>query len=173
VRYPSEIDDECITSDGYTVPTEPLGPSSTPGFVQQPVTWLRGWNFVTDLYRVLEHIIDGNRHRFPSAKMDPVFPLFGSKFMSELVVMEHVLSMYSALPPQFRETPPITGDITKDLFGFQSANIHATMQLLRMILLSTAEAGVDRRCDVAEEMLSVFSEVPLAYLKAINLPLVG
>lgn len=93
--------------------------------------------------------------------------------MSELVVMEHVLSMYSALPAQFRETPPITGDMTKDLFGFQSANIHATMQLLRMVLLSTEEAGVDRRCDVAKEMLSVFSEMPLAYLKAINLPLVG
>lgn len=87
--------------------------------------------------------------------------------------MERVHSMYAALPPQFRETPPITGDISQDLFGFQSANIQATLQLLRMVLLSAEEVGLDRKCDVAGELLSVFYNVPVEYLKAISSPLVG
>lgn len=86
--------------------------------------------------------------------------------------MDRVLTLYSELPSQFRETPPITGDMSKDLFGFQSANIQATLQLLRMVLLSVEEIGVERKCDVAGELLSVFSNVPVEYLKAINSPLV-
>ena len=81
--------------------------------------------------------------------------------------------MYAALPSQFKETPPTTGDMAKDLFGFQSANIQATLQLLRMVLLSAEELGVDRKCDVAGELLSVFSKVPVEYLNAISSPLVS
>jgi hypothetical protein len=99
--------------------------------------------------------------------------MFSPASMSEPTVMERVLSMYAALPPQFRETPPTTGDMSKDLFGFQSANIQATLQLLRMVLLSAEEIGVDRKCDVAGELLSVFSKVPVEYLKAISSPLVS
>lgn len=178
VRYPSELDDEFITDHGYGVPpTSPGSNSVDPGNVTvvscQAVMWLRGWNFTTDLYRVLEHVVDGNRRRFSSANgTTPVWPLFGPPSMSEPTVMEQVLAMYSALPSQFRETPPVTGDISKDLFGFQSANIQATLQLLRMLLLSAEEIGVDRKCDVAGELLSVFSKVPAEYLKAISSPLV-
>lgn len=93
--------------------------------------------------------------------------------MTESVVMERVLAMYSALPSQFRETLPVTGDPSKDLFGFQSANIQATLQLLRMILFSTEDIGVERKCDVAGELLSMFSNVPVEYLKAISSPLVS
>ncbi|KAJ5327952.1 hypothetical protein N7452_008342 [Penicillium brevicompactum] len=177
VRYPSEVDDEFITPHGYGLP--PVSPASSvlsPGDVtvvsRQPVAWLRGWNFTTDLYRILEHVVDGNRRRFSSANgTSQVWSLFTPSSMSEPAVMERVLSMYAALPAQFKETPPTTGDMAKDLFGFQSANIQATLQLLRMVLLSAEELGVDRKCDVARELLSVFSNVPVEYLKAISSPL--
>lgn len=140
---------------------------------RRPVSWMHGWNFTTDLYRILEHVVDGTRRRFSSANgTQEVWSLFSPASMSEPAVMERVLSMYSSLPPQFRETPPTTGDMSKDLFGFQSANIQATLQLLRMVLLSAEEIGVDRKCDVAGELLSVFSKVPVDYLKAISSPLV-
>lgn len=137
------------------------------------MSWLHGWNFTTDLYRILEHVVDGTRRKFSSANgTQEVWSLFSPASMSEPAVMERVLSMYAALPPQFRETPPTTGDIGQDLFGFQSANIQATLQLLRMVLLSAEESGVDRKCDVAGELLRVFSKVPVEYLKAISSPLV-
>jgi hypothetical protein len=172
------VDDEFITPYGYGLP--PISPESstlshddTPIVSRQPVSWMHGWNFTTDLYRILEHVVDGTRRRFSSANgTTEVWSLFSPVFMSEPTVMERVLSMYAALPPQFRETPPITGDMSKDLFGFQSANIQATLQLLRMVLLSAEEIGVDRKCDVAGEVLSVFSKVPVEYLKAISSPLV-
>ena len=93
--------------------------------------------------------------------------------MPEGMVMDHVLALYSALPLQFRETLPVTGDPAKDLFGFQSANIQATLQLLRMVLFAAEDRGVERKCDVAGELLSVFSRVPVEYLKAISSPLVS
>ncbi|KAJ5405338.1 hypothetical protein N7465_006622 [Penicillium sp. CMV-2018d] len=176
VRYPSEVDDEFITPHGYGLP--PVSPESgvSPDDVavvsRQPVAWLRGWNFTTDLYRILEYVVDGNRRRFSSANgTSQVWSLFTPASMSEPAVMERVLSMYAALPSQFKETPPTTGDMAKDLFGFQSANIQATLQLLRMVLLSAEELGVDRKCDVAGELLSVFSKVPVEYLNAISSPL--
>jgi hypothetical protein len=178
VKYPSEVDDEFITHHGYGVPrvspeSTLLPPSNVTVVSSQPVNWLRGWNFTTDLYRILEHVVDGNRRRFSSANgTTPVWSLFEPSSMSEPTVMEQVLTMYKTLPPQFRETPPTTGDISKDLFGFQAANIQATLQLLRMVLLSTEEIGVERKCDVAGELLSVFSNVPINYLKAISSPLV-
>ncbi|KAJ5742192.1 hypothetical protein N7533_011601 [Penicillium manginii] len=177
VRYPTEVDDEFITIHGYGVPTlspetDSVSSSKVTIVSRQPVAWLRGWNFTTDLYRILEHVVDGNRRRFSSANgTTQVWSLFDSLSISEPAVMDRVMTMYSALPSQFRETPPMTGDMSKDFFGFQSANIQATLQLLRMVLLSAEEIGVERKCDVAGEVLNVFSNVPIEYLKAISSPL--
>ncbi|KAJ5183909.1 hypothetical protein N7492_001525 [Penicillium capsulatum] len=177
VRYPTEVDDDFITTNGYGVAS--ISPESNPtstGTVtvvsRQPVPWLRGWNFTTDLYRILEYVVDGNRRRFSSANgTTEVWSLFNPLSMSEPAVMDQVLTMYSALPSQFRETSPTTGDMSKDLFGFQSANIMATLQLLRMMLLSAEEIGVERKCDVVGELLKELSKIPVEYLKAISSPL--
>ncbi|KAJ5759430.1 hypothetical protein N7520_006586 [Penicillium odoratum] len=176
VRYPSEVDDEFITQHGYGTPSvfQESAPrqGEVPIVSRQPVSWMHGWNFTTDLYRILEHVVDGTRRKLSSANgTQEVWSLFSPAYMSEPTVMERVLSMYAALPPHFRETPPTTGDESHDLFGFQSANIQATLQLLRMVLLSAEEVGVDRKCDVAGELLNVFSNVPVEYLRAISSPL--
>ncbi|KAF7716031.1 Fungal Zn(2)-Cys(6) binuclear cluster domain-containing protein [Penicillium ucsense] len=158
VRYPSELDDEYISDRGYDLPqVSPTPQKSGPGDAQTanglPVSWIHGWNFTTDLYRILEHVADGTRRRFSTANGTiEVWSMFSPASMSEPIVMERVLSMYAALPPQFRETRPTTGDINQDLFGFP-------------------EIGVDRKCDVAGELLSAFSKVPVEYLKAISSPL--
>jgi hypothetical protein len=68
VRYPSEIDDEFITHSGYGAPPVPPDPATASNdriviFSRQPVNWLRGWNFTTDLYRILEYAVDFHRRR--------------------------------------------------------------------------------------------------------------
>lgn len=179
VRYPSEIDDEFITHSGYGAPPVPPDPATASNdriviVSRQPVNWLRGWNFTTDLYRILEYAVDCHRRRSTQSNgTTQVWSFFGPATMSEASVMKQVLAMYSALPSQFRETLPVTGDPEKDLFGFQSANIQATLQLLRMVLFSAEDSGVEKKCDVAGELLSVFSTVPVGYLKAISSPLVS
>jgi hypothetical protein len=138
------------------------------------VNWLQGWNFTTDLYRILEHAVDEVRGR-SSLRTGTVQFLSGrnSTPLTEAAVMKDVFDSYLSLPPQFHECREITGDADKDLFGFQSANIQATLQLLRTVLLSAEDnVSVSRKCDVAGELLRVLSIVPVEYLRAISSPLV-
>ncbi|RHZ45096.1 putative C6 transcription factor [Aspergillus thermomutatus] len=168
VHYPSEVNDDFTSDNEYQVDLNDVY-----GGKGQPSQWMRGWNFTTDLYRILEHAVDCQRWRSPpnTDGKTEVWSLFRPAQMTASSVMDHVLSMYSALPAQFRETPPVTGHPAHDIVGFQSANIQATLQLLRMVLFSSEDRGVDGKCDVAGQVLSVFSKVPVEYLKAISSPL--
>ncbi|EOD52165.1 C6 transcription factor [Neofusicoccum parvum] len=141
VGYPTE-------ADGEQLEFAPVG-------VPDPSCWLHGWNFTTDLYRVLEHTM-----------------FFTPEAFSGPGVLQSALDMYSQLPLCFKEIPPVTGDAGKDIFGFQAANIQATMQLLRMVLFSVEEnADMEQKCNVAAELLSTFHRVPVPYMKAISTPL--
>ncbi|KAL2822406.1 hypothetical protein BJX63DRAFT_121160 [Aspergillus granulosus] len=166
VRYPGDLRDEFISRN------EMVSPASISSANSASNDWIVGWNFTTDMYRILEHALDSQRGRSPPNNgTAEVWPLFRPAQMAGPWLMEHVLAMYSALPPQFRETRPAMGDLAHDIFSFQSANIQATLQLLRMVLYSSEEQGVDGKCDVAGQVLSVFSNVPVEYLKAISSPL--
>jgi hypothetical protein len=170
VQYPSDEDDDSIPNM-LSVQADISDAYDGKG---QRSQWMRGWNFTTDLYRLLEHAVDCQRRRSPSNTdgKTGVWSLFRPAPMSASLVMDHVLSMYSSLPAQFRETPPVTGDPAQDIVGFQSANIQATLQLLRMVLFANEDPAADGKCDVAGQVLSVFSKVPVEYLKAISSPLV-
>jgi hypothetical protein len=171
VRYPGDLRDEFIFRNDTVSPTSvDQSVASANGASND---WIIGWNFTTDMYRILEHALDSQRRRSPPNNgTAEVWSLFRPAQMAGPWLMEHVLAMYSALPPPFREARPAIGDISHDIYGFQSANIQATLQLLRMVIYSSEEQGVDGKCDVAGQVLSVFSKVPVEYLKAISSPLV-
>lgn len=161
VRYPNDdIEEDAATN---------LSPQSS-----KPANWVRGLNFSLDLYRVLEHVLNKYRARkFNHDDRRTVDNLIFADTFEDRNVMQTMLNMYYELPRQFKETPQLTGDMEKDRFGFQAANIQATMQLLRMMLFSLEDGpGVDRKCDVANEVLQVFHTIPLTYLRAISLPLI-
>lgn len=40
------------------------------------------------------------------------------------------MTLYTALPQRFKETPAITLDLAEDRYSFQAANIAATMQVI-------------------------------------------
>lgn len=164
VRYPSEVNDDVLDSA-----TE--APISADCTTHGPSVWMRGWNFTTDLYRILEHAIDGQRQMQRTANESP-WSLFRPTPVPHPLIMEHVHSLFSALPSQLQSTKPATGDPEHDIVGFQSANIQATLQLLSMVLSSSEAQGVEEKCEVAGNVLSVFSTVPIEYLKAISSPLV-
>jgi hypothetical protein len=81
------------------------------------------------------------------------------------------MQMYINLPQCFKETPPVTYGIKQDRFGFQAANITATIQLLRMVLFAAGGASIAERCQIANEVIEAFVSVPVAYLQAISSPL--
>ena len=115
--YPAEVyDDSEITESNVNLRDE-----------DGPVSFIRGWNFVTDLYRILERYLE--RIRRPS--FDPARPersidsLFARNTNDEGCSASEVLAMaqnlYDALPIELKEARPATGDDCLDRYGFQGA----------------------------------------------------
>jgi hypothetical protein len=113
VSYPSEIDDELFSHRGYNGgPQSPAdtrtSPNSRLGQVAS-TSWLCGWNFTTDLYRILEHVIanfrDQQRHHgsFPIS-------MFGERSTAASIssVRNSITQLYSDLPYCFKDTPEVT-----------------------------------------------------------------
>lgn len=93
-------------------------------------SWLHGWNFTTELYRILEHAIDEFHRRRPQ-NIGPFSPsdLFHQSAPPQSVVLEKVILMYQNLPGTFKETRGVVGEMTADRYSFQAANITATLQV--------------------------------------------
>jgi len=170
VSYPIEVDDELI-SDAMPPPISQTNATQN---------WLYGWNFITDLYRILEHALarfresKGDDGRQTSFLREIFFRDRADNSITVASVRDHVMQMYLALPDCFKQTPrDITFDSRKDIYGFQAANITATVQLLRMVLFSVNEGSVslNDRCQIASEVIDAFWSIPDAYQQAISAPL--
>jgi hypothetical protein len=166
VRYPTEVEDELITILA-TLPSP-----------QARTCWLRGWNFTTDLYLTLEHV--ANRLRARDARIDDrldVGAIFSTSSSSSATVLASITAHYAALPTHFKTFTSPTGDRERDIFGFQAANIQATMLLLRMLFLRADDQShdppdVQLKCNVAAELLAIFETIPTVYLRGISTPLI-
>ncbi|KAI6877649.1 hypothetical protein KC363_g8900 [Hortaea werneckii] len=161
VRYPSEINDEDLLSGTFPTTNED--------------NWLRGFNFTTDLYRILEHSIKRVRRTKP-VRDDriSITRLLIADNIPEAQVMDSVVSLFYQLPPALKDYSLRQGnDKYQSYMGFQAANIQATLQLVRMTLFSTSPThDVNHKCDVAQHALSVFHNIAPEYLRAISTPLV-
>jgi len=174
VSYPSEVDDEFLFDAGYQPPNA-LIPSFPSQAITNPISWLHGWNFTTELYRILEHAVD-EFHSRPKQHSGPFSPgdLFARERPVQSVVLDKVMEMHAALPQRFKEAKPMPDNGKgglEDKFSFQVANITATLQLVRMILFTTKDATVDQKCAIAREFLDGFAKVPVIFLRAISAPL--
>lgn len=162
VAYPEPMDDES--------PAERNGPHR----VKTPrAHWMVGWNFITDMYRILEHAVDHlRRARIPLRHPTTVDHLLDGHALSKDAVVTHVFRKYNDLPPEFKIISDITFDLDQDLYGFQAANIAATLQLVRMVYFTNDNATtLEDRCVVAGQVINGFANVPPAYLRAISSPL--
>jgi hypothetical protein len=115
VLYPAEVlDDRDIEESGIV-----WRPSGDASFIQ-------GWNFATDLYRVLGHVNERMRmrHADDDRPRGPVSELF-STTMAESAsprtqeIMTAINKLYDALPIELKQARPMTGDPLRDRYGFQ------------------------------------------------------
>lgn len=92
------------------------------------VSFIRGWNFVTQLYRILEHLNDRIRSRqtYDTGPCDAVNRLFSTKGdnlgdsgPSAAEISKLVSRLYEGLPNKFKHARPMTWDIVEDRYGFQ------------------------------------------------------
>ncbi|CAK3799631.1 unnamed protein product [Lecanosticta acicola] len=164
VRYPIEVNDEELSPNVASPPNNELN-------------WLRGWNFTVDLYRILEHATRRLRRKKLGQREDrvSVVHLMVGDGISDERLMENVLDLYNQLPRRFKEYQvPATGDKSQDLYGFQAANIQATLLLVRITLFdaNSHERSLHQKCDVAREVLHAFEQIDPTYLRALSTPLV-
>lgn len=162
---------------GVRYPGEVLGDKDDPMYHSRSSNlpgWVVGWQFSIDLHRVMEHMLNKSRARqfqhFDRRSVDHL--VFGDNF-SDVDVMQTTLALYHNLPSVLKETPQLTGDASLDIYGYQAASIQATLQLMRMLMLTLEENhDVEHRCTIVGEVLGVFSSIPVDYLRAINTPLI-
>lgn len=133
VLYPYELDDDDIFPSGYNMAVSSCISQPDPrapiiSTIDRP-NWLRGWNFTTDLYRLLEHALDHFRRKRLKRQMPSPFQAYADDSPLQSSVMDTVMSLYAQLPQRFKETRPITVDPTEDRYSFQAANIVATLQV--------------------------------------------
>ncbi|MCJ1443510.1 MAG: hypothetical protein MMC23_004008 [Stictis urceolatum] len=151
VSFPSEIDGEQDVPPGLN-----------------DVSWMHGWNFTTELYRVLEHILDTPPRRQDSRSTGADIIRRYRPQLQEVRAMLH--EMYARLEPRFKDMQ--RGDHgLSDKFSFQAANIAATFQLVRIVLCKLERPELDIKVQTCVEFLDEFSKVPALFLKAISAPL--
>lgn len=132
-----------------------------------------GWNFTTDLYRILEHAVTRLRTRHSRFNLFDHSSDTPRTAEENASILRHVDTLFIALPAAFRELRPATGRAETDIYGFQAANIQATLALLRMVLFSLEEdADLEKRCAVASDVLDTFHLVPREFQRAISTPLI-
>lgn len=133
VLYPSELDDEVFSPTGIrNGPSSPITRQDS-AFSKPAITdtgsWLHGWNFTTELYRILEHAMDEFHRRRPQ-NIGPFSPsdLFHRSAPPQSVILDKIILMHQNLPAIFKETRGVVGELTADRYSFQAANIAATLQ---------------------------------------------
>lgn len=114
VAYTTEIDDDCFSNMAYTQqpvqsPNEiTLSPDGQLRNVRSS-SWLSGWNFTTDLYRILEHVITNFQDRAPAKKRTPVAGMFKDRSApSATSVLENIMARYDSLPTCFKTFSEVT-----------------------------------------------------------------
>lgn len=114
VSYPTEIDDELFNDQGFKQSVQsPVDARYSHGSRQGEVrtnSWLSGWNFTTDLYRVLEHVITNFRDRTKHRGTFPTRLFIDESINSVSGVRDAVLQLYIDLPQCFKNVTEITYD---------------------------------------------------------------
>ncbi|KAK5074638.1 hypothetical protein LTR70_010084 [Exophiala xenobiotica] len=173
VRYTTELDDLHIDDHGYRfAASSPVSGPSPPGNASgSGASWLQGWNATTDLWRILEHATLKLQSNPTSMKTFLERSVGLEPSPPGAAIQDQVDKFYQNLPACFKDTTEISCDPARDRYGFQAANITATVQLLRMMLLASETNSIEQRCKVVSEVVNAFMRVPVAYLRAISSPL--
>ncbi|KAF2219389.1 putative C6 transcription factor [Elsinoe ampelina] len=152
VAYPG-IPDELLTMSGLEM------------------EWLTGWNFVTDLYRGMEHLI--TRFRLGRSPQSIDRRMLRTDFISQdhlgHQIMSQLNAAYDSLPDRFKTTTAFSSDVRGDRCGYQTANIVCTMQLVEMLAFTSNEATLLQACQTAHNLIDKISTIHPQFLRAMSL----
>ncbi|CAK7234860.1 hypothetical protein SCUCBS95973_009076 [Sporothrix curviconia] len=110
-------------------------PGDGDGDGDEDVEWLTGWNFVTDLYRGLEHLMAKfrprrlSKHHSRTARSTALPTMFLVDFDPESKILLPLKDALENLPDRFRNAQPISTNVAMNRCGFQATNIVCTYQV--------------------------------------------
>jgi hypothetical protein len=166
------VDDEDFSDAGYNHPNSFMAPQQV---ITNPNCWLHGWNFTTELYRILEYAMDElNLRRSSNIDSVSLSNLFRKRVPHKSIVLDKITSMYEELTSRFRAIKSIPQSRKRgldDKISFQVANITATFHLLRMTLFTSEEATIDQKCAIARDLLDGLAKIPIFCLRVMSSPL--
>ncbi|KAF5244269.1 hypothetical protein FANTH_7779 [Fusarium anthophilum] len=129
--------------------------------------WLIGWNFVTDLYRSLEHVINNYRVKRAGRTVADAYSSRLPPREPPALNIETILSALQdgleSLPSDMLTALPPSANAMANLCGFQVANI-----LLKTLCFACDPMTFMSACTAAQQMINSISKVPSAYLRAIG-----
>ncbi|ERS97366.1 hypothetical protein HMPREF1624_06698 [Sporothrix schenckii ATCC 58251] len=135
------------------------------------VEWLTGWNFVTDLYRGLEHLLAKFRPRRLSTHHSRIGPgstlptVFLIDFDPESKILMPLKAALNKLPIRFRHAQPLSSNVSLNRCGFQATNIVCTYQLVRIMVYAFSKATFSQACRTAIDLVEDMASIPMDYLK--------
>lgn len=166
------------------------GPHTSPSAVTSPYQgeWIIGWNYITDLYRMMEHMIVRFRERRISDESKTQFqPSLGFLAPPLQPLLVQIIDRRLSLPECFRRAMPPSKNREEMRCGFQVANIACTIQvccshkftahsgtnivfrqLLQMVSYTCQDITFVDACQSAMELIQDMSCIPVEYLRAIG-----
>ncbi|CDK28781.1 unnamed protein product [Kuraishia capsulata CBS 1993] len=155
----------------YPQPVDEEEPDYTGGLSSG--TWLVGWNFITDCYRILESCFQVFNPRSETGGLFSKDANHSIDVNLDLQTLQRISTeTHKALPFVFKEASADISDTLTIRNGFQAANIACTMLLMRLVCLSMESADtVAHSLDVVHELIKSTSLIPSAYFRAVGTPM--
>lgn len=161
--YPAEVfDDEDVTA--ATIRHRP-----------DRVSFLRGWNYCTDLYRLFENMDTQMRAWHEASEEEPGGTLNGFLSRARQQSTHHfaadilhlIATLHRSLPLELKTVKAMTGDPRVDRHGFIATNILFATNNLKMLLVGAETSpNVHLRCAIAGELLDELGSVPPSWFRA-------
>lgn len=169
--YRLEVHTACVLGHYVRVPEAqcdvgyPSGlhhPAFVPGRDGSFEDWFSGWNYTTDLYRILEHAVVAFRTK--SRTHTPSMGIIDHAQRG--LLSEKLSSLQRSLLPQYEKAFLRSDDSGRNRCGFQATNIFCTIHLVRILTSLSDDRDLDTICDTAQEMIDSMRKIPLEYMRA-------
>ncbi|KIV92350.1 hypothetical protein, variant 1 [Exophiala mesophila] len=133
--------------------------------------WLSGWNFITDIYRGMEHVIPYFRSRraIVNRANRKLSTAFLYDYDPQEKIVEPLALALSNLPSRFKHAFAVSRDTRQNRCAFQTANIICTYHLLRILSFCANDGTLFEACRTALDLIEEISAIPHQYMRAMGL----
>ncbi|EXK80186.1 hypothetical protein FOQG_15266 [Fusarium oxysporum f. sp. raphani 54005] len=162
--YRLEIHSACVLGHIIRLPeaqVSVLYPRITPAMSRETQAWTAGWDYITDLFRLMEYAILNLRQRKPHRDVVAVF----CDRPSPRALLDSLDQLKASKPFILRVLSQSHDDFQSNRCKFMAVQITCTEALVNIMGLLHCQAPVDEVIKVAEDFLNEITEASLIMFK--------